>query len=270
MNRNLRVAVALPAVALVLAVVAGALYMVSAAAERAAGEAHELRYRSYLLADELRQSSDDLTRMARTYAVTGDERFAEYFQRILDIRSGAVARPLDYNGIYWDLVTDTGQAPRGDGDAIALRALMRDAGFTREELDFLARSEDESNFLAEIEMGAIDAMMELSRREESGGGLGILRLLERIVGNGDMVEIHRDQQAAIAALHGADYHREKALIMAPLNDLFAGLDARTAAAIEGYQGRAGMLRWAATVALVGAVALMGVMVVVAVRGRNGS
>lgn len=42
MNRNLRVG--LPAVALVLAVVAVALYMLSAAAERAAGEAHELRF----------------------------------------------------------------------------------------------------------------------------------------------------------------------------------------------------------------------------------
>ena len=31
-----------------------------------------VRYQSYLLADELRQSSDDLTRLARTYAVTGD------------------------------------------------------------------------------------------------------------------------------------------------------------------------------------------------------
>ncbi|HVK93752.1 MAG TPA: methyl-accepting chemotaxis protein, partial [Noviherbaspirillum sp.] len=28
--------------------------------------ANEMRYRSYLLADELRQSSDDLTRLART------------------------------------------------------------------------------------------------------------------------------------------------------------------------------------------------------------
>ena len=32
------------------------------------------RYESYQLADELRQSSDDLTRFARTYAATGDER----------------------------------------------------------------------------------------------------------------------------------------------------------------------------------------------------
>ena len=32
----------------------------------------EVRYQSYLLADELRQSSDDLTRFARTYVLTGE------------------------------------------------------------------------------------------------------------------------------------------------------------------------------------------------------
>ena len=34
--------------------------------------AEERRYQSRLLADELRQSSDDLTRLARTYVVTAD------------------------------------------------------------------------------------------------------------------------------------------------------------------------------------------------------
>jgi hypothetical protein len=34
----------------------------------------EVRYLSYQAADELRQSSDDLTRLARTYVVTGDEK----------------------------------------------------------------------------------------------------------------------------------------------------------------------------------------------------
>ncbi|HUR22741.1 MAG TPA: hypothetical protein VMZ73_02610, partial [Acidimicrobiales bacterium] len=36
---------------------------------------HQARYESFLLADELRQTSDDLTRMARTYVQTGDPKF---------------------------------------------------------------------------------------------------------------------------------------------------------------------------------------------------
>ena len=52
----------------------------------AAAEAR--RYASYQLVDELRQSSDDLTRMARTYVVTGDPIYEEYFRQILAIRNG--------------------------------------------------------------------------------------------------------------------------------------------------------------------------------------
>ena len=69
------------------------------------------RYNSYLLADELRQSSDDLTRMARTYTVTGDPKYKEYFERILAIRGGDAPRPVDYHNIYWDFIAATGTPP---------------------------------------------------------------------------------------------------------------------------------------------------------------
>ena len=66
--------------------------------------AEERRHKSYQLADELRQSSDDLTRLARTYAVAGDPRYRDYYWRILDIRNGKSVRPPGYEGVYWDLV----------------------------------------------------------------------------------------------------------------------------------------------------------------------
>ena len=50
--------------------------------------AEENRYASYLLADELRQSSDDLTRLGRTFAITGDAKYEEQYFAILDIRNG--------------------------------------------------------------------------------------------------------------------------------------------------------------------------------------
>src|SRR6185295_17263777 len=66
--------------------------------------ATSLRYASYLLADELRQSSDDLTRMARTYVTTGDAKFERMYWEILAIRNGEAPRPRHYERIYWDLV----------------------------------------------------------------------------------------------------------------------------------------------------------------------
>jgi len=96
-------------------------------------EAQNRRFLSYQLADELRQSSDDLTRMARTYVATGDPRFEEYFNRILDIRDGREPRPVGYHGVYWDFVSATGERPRPDGEPAALASLMREVGFTDEE-----------------------------------------------------------------------------------------------------------------------------------------
>ena len=40
----------------------------------------ENRYKSNLLANELRQSVDDLTRFARTYVVTGDPKYEQYYK----------------------------------------------------------------------------------------------------------------------------------------------------------------------------------------------
>jgi len=61
--------------------------------EKQIDKANEQRLISYQLAEELRQSSDDLTRMVRTYVVTGEPRYKTYFQNILDIRKGLIPRP---------------------------------------------------------------------------------------------------------------------------------------------------------------------------------
>ncbi len=70
------------------------------------------RYKSYLLADELRQSSDDLTRLGRTYVLTGDDKYEKMYWDILAIRGGKKARPQHMERIYWDLVLDYGLMAR--------------------------------------------------------------------------------------------------------------------------------------------------------------
>ena len=61
-------------------------------AASATAEAQRARYASYLLADELRQSSDDLTRLARTYVVSGDPKWEQQYLEVLDIRNGKKPR----------------------------------------------------------------------------------------------------------------------------------------------------------------------------------
>ena len=90
-------------------------------------DASEARYRSYLLADELRQSSDDLTRLARTYVVSGDAKYEQQYLAILDIRNGKKARPQHYERIYWDFVAAGNDKPSPDGETAALQDLMTKA-----------------------------------------------------------------------------------------------------------------------------------------------
>ncbi len=110
-------------------------------------KANEQRYASYLLADELRQSSDDLTRLGRTYVVTGDAEYERQYMSVLDIRNGKAPRPQNYERIYWDFVAAGDTKPRPDTVSISLTELMKEAGFTDAEFSKLKEAQDNSNEL---------------------------------------------------------------------------------------------------------------------------
>ncbi len=153
---------------------------------------------AYMLADELRQSSDDLTRMARQYAATGDQRYKAYFDEILNIRNGTAPRPFRYEGVYWDLVADTGQPPRPGEPAASLRSLVVDAGYTGAEMVLFQEAQDNSNALAELEAEAM-----------------------RSVAASDLPR-------AIDLLNNAEYNRLKADVMRPIDSLLTTIDVRYA------------------------------------------
>jgi hypothetical protein len=147
--RSLRLAVALACFLM-------ALFVVYVLAEKRIDRAHEQRFQSLLLADELRQSSDDLTRMVRAYVLTGNPAYKQHYRDILAIREGEKTRPLDYSAIYWDLVLLGGKPPRPDsGVNVALLVLMAQAGFTAPEFSKLQLAKINADRLAVIENEAI-------------------------------------------------------------------------------------------------------------------
>ena len=97
-------------------------------ADRQLAQANQQLVTSVRLANELRNSSDDLTRMVRTYVVTRDPIYKAYMQEILDIRDGKSPRPVGYNRIYWDLVLEQGKRPQPFGPPEPLLGLLRAAG----------------------------------------------------------------------------------------------------------------------------------------------
>ena len=92
-------------------------------------QSQKARYESYLLAEQLRQSSDDLTRLARTYVSTGDPKFEQYYWRNLAVRNGTTPRPEHYLRFHWGSVPPEDTAPGSGVRAVPLQKLMKDLGF---------------------------------------------------------------------------------------------------------------------------------------------
>lgn len=160
-------------------------------------DAYQMQYKSLLLAQELRQSSDDLTRMARTYVVTGNEIFKQQFQTVLDIRNGKVPRPSRYRGIFWDFYTLDNKKPILDGEKVSLRELMIRANFSKEELDLLINSQNESDYLTNLERKAMQAVEQ------------------------------KDFKTARDLMHSDEYHQAKIRIMKPLDEFYKAFESRT-------------------------------------------
>jgi adenylate cyclase len=183
-------------------------------------DAQVQKYHSYQLADELRQSSDDLTRMARTYAVTGNEKYQKFFNRILTIRNGETPRPQDYNDIYWDLVTGDAEQDSADaGEKISLESRMLTAGFTVQEFALLKDSQNQSDSLVKLENIAMHSL-----KGEFDDGTGSF-----------LIKKTPDQPLAIQILHSQQYHEAKARIMKPLRDFTQMVNQRTSILVSGLQ-----------------------------------
>ncbi|MFW2438437.1 MAG: sensor histidine kinase, partial [Arenicellales bacterium] len=171
------------------------------------------RYRQVEVADRLRRSSDELTRFARTYVVTGDSQYKDNYFTILAIRNGTASRPQDYESIYWDLLEPIRRQRHPDTSPASLEQVMKSLPYSVEERAMLELSEKNSNELVDIEMEAFNAM-DGKFRDEQGE-----------------YSIHKepDQALAVSLLHSDDYHRAKHNIMLPIDEFMMQLDLRTKA-----------------------------------------
>lgn len=167
--------------------------------EAEAAAASSKRYQAYLLADELRQSSDDLTRLARTYVVTGDLAYEQQYMDILDVRNDKKARD--------------------SGGTVALAPLMKQAGFSDQEFGKLKEAEANSNDLVRT---AVIAMNAVKGKFDDGKG----------------AVTRNDTPAPDMArriMHDAAYHKNKAKIMQPVNEFLVLLDQRTGTEVQTAQ-----------------------------------
>ena len=98
----------------------------------------QLDYKSNLIAEELRKTSDDLTRFARTYVITGDSIWKKKYWNVIKIRNGKKARP--------------------NGRKISLLDSIRKMKITDDEFKKLKIAEQNSNNLVYTEKAAFKAL----------------------------------------------------------------------------------------------------------------
>ncbi len=235
-NTRQRFALIFMVIGLATALLAVAVFQLRFASH-AAREAGENRYQSFLLANQLRQDSQDLTRMVRTYTVTGDAKWESQYLQVVDIQDGKAARPEQYQRIYWDFLAVSDQKPRPDGEPVALMALMKQVGLTPEEEAKLAESKQLSDALIAIETQAMNLVKGLQDDGKGGTRQGA-----------------PDLEKARKLVHDQVYHQEVAKIMRPLDEFFAMLDERTQATLDRAEARQSL--WQNVVSVLVALILM--------------
>lgn len=186
--------------------------------EEALRQAHDRERESIALSAELQRSSDELTRLARTYVVTGDARHENEYWQVLAVRDG--------------------REPRADARRVALRTLMEQAGFTERELALLEEAEDNSNALVAIETQAFQAMR---GRFLPSGAPASRNPADYRPGPGP------DPLFAARIMHDDRYHAEKARILKPIRESADLVAERTMGAVRAQSRRN---EWLLVVALV--------------------
>lgn len=159
------------------------------------------RYLSSRVAKEFADSSASLTRLARTYVSTGDQRYWQQYWDIVKWRGGEIPRPdTVYSGLHI-------------GETIKLKAIMVALNFSKNEMDLLQQANNLSNDLINTETQAMTSVQQ-----------GVFAK-----GPYQPLQDESVQSFAIRILFDANYHREVAKIQQPIGTFFEALEKRTTA-----------------------------------------
>ncbi len=191
-------------VAIILVTISISLNLFSNSIMRSIDRKHEERFLAFAIADEFRHTSMNLTRYARTYAATGEQKYWDDYWTIVNWRGGKEARP---SSVHKDL---------NPGEKIEQREIMTRIGYTDSEFEMLNEISNMSNDLISLEDQAMQSV-------EAGAfveGPASLLLGEDI------------QTFAVRILYDDTYHTEVYKIWGTVEEFVKVLDERIFEEIE--------------------------------------
>ena len=155
--------------------------------------------------DEMRMTSEFLTRLARRYANMKESRALEWYNQIVDIRDGKIARPPEYNALYWDLAAAGNISPpdiKGP-KGLPLTELFARASNSKFATQKFIEAKSRSDDLARIERIAFHAM-----NGEFDDGTEKFKIKGK-----------EDKIFANKILYDKEYEKAKGQIISPLSDI---------------------------------------------------
>lgn len=176
-------------------------------------EKHIERFLAFAIADEFRHTSMNLTRFARTYAATGEQKYWDDYWTIVNWRAGKIPRP---ETVHKDLYP---------GESIEQREIMRMIGFTDREFGILDEISKMSNDLISLEDQAMQSV-------EAG---------KFIDGPATMLDGEDIKTFAVRILYDDTYHGEVYKIWGTVEDFVTILDERIFAEISVLEKTEGVL-----------------------------
>ena len=148
----------------------GLVWQMNAGRDESGATGMEALRRSVVWAEQLRQSSDELSLMMRLYAATGEEVYTAQFDEILAIRNGEAVRVAPAGAVYRDLVIG-GLEPAVCAtcdEVLGLRAKLDGLGISAAERRLLERAQAESDALVALEAEVRAQVAE--EGSDAGGG----------------------------------------------------------------------------------------------------
>ena len=189
-----------------IAFVCGTLLLYAQSSQRVE-EVMETKAIVVALGDELRQSSVSLTRNVRMYAVTGDKKYEDAYNAVLDERSGKIPR-FSNRGIF----------PNEKHNLLELLAKYK---VTAEEMAYVTAANNLSNNLVPLEVEAMNLVKGLYK--DAGGQY--------------TVKGTPDKERAISIVYGKEYESLAKPIMDKMDAFVAALESRTRQEVNAVAAR---------------------------------
>ena len=111
------------------------------------------RYQAYLLATQLQRSSDQLTLMARSYAVTGEMKFLQLYTEFLDVQASKKFQTNHSHRVYFDMLKSD-SAPIATQEKKSFQKIVEELNLPENEIALLQQVKNSSIELSALELQA--------------------------------------------------------------------------------------------------------------------